>query len=687
MAIDLVAFVERAMKPEAATEKELEDAANLGPGDYEIYSENLVLMVQEGKEVMTRMGISSMLHSGDTLVAIYTARGDLVTAVLGTYLHSVTGQVPIKFIMEHWADDPSVGVKEGDVFYCNEALYGGIHNPDQFALMPVFHDDELIAWVVSGAHQSETGGSEPGGEITQAHSRHDEGLKLIPIKIGENYQLKNDLLEMMENFISRAPRMQVTDVKARVAACDRTRVRLQELAQRRGNSMLRGLFRRMIEQTSAGVRKRIEGWLDGTYRHVVFMDTTGQEDGLLRASLALTVKGDQLILDFSGTSPEHEGSYNAFTNVIRGHCAVNLYQFPFHDFPISSGMMEQVEVRVPHGTYFDASPEAAISCSPLVGAMVFPLLGVTLSKAMFPTPQRDLVCGFCSSSASAVMVSGTNQHGVRVTDFMGYPLNAWGLAARHDEDGIDVFGFPHGPWGKAPDVEDIEAEFPLLHLYEKQLRDSCGFGKWRGGIGAGVCYVVYQTPYLTFTSSQKESKIPAANGLYGGYSMTVIPGIRVVGADVLDRMAAGDPNLPTDDYQLAAGQHSISGEIVLEHQTRGIRVLKEGEILAASTQGSGGYGDVLERDPEAVLADVSSGVISNRIARNVYCVVFDEESMLLDVEATEQARAEERSRRLERGKPYHEFHAEWETRRPPEQALKYFGKWPTAEPNRDILRV
>src|SRR5215217_2551740 len=200
MAIDLVAFVDRAMKPETATEKELEDAASLGPGDYEIYSENLVLMVQEGKEVMTRMGISSMLHSGDTLVAIYTARGDLVTAVLGTYLHSVTGQVPIKFIMEHWADDPSVGVKEGDVFYCNEALYGGIHNPDQFALMPVFYDDELIAWVVSGAHQSETGGSEPGGEITQAHSRHDEGMKLIPIKIGENYQLKNDLLEMMETF-------------------------------------------------------------------------------------------------------------------------------------------------------------------------------------------------------------------------------------------------------------------------------------------------------------------------------------------------------------------------------------------------------------------------------------------------------------------------------------------------------
>jgi N-methylhydantoinase B/oxoprolinase/acetone carboxylase alpha subunit len=680
-------FVDRAMQPEPPTDQELADGASLRPGDYEIYSENLLLMLQEGKEVMTKMGISSMLHSGDTLVAVYTAAGDLVLAVLGTYLHSVTGQVPIKFIRERFADDPSVGVGEGDVYYCNEALYGGIHNPDQFALMPVFSDGELIAWVVSGAHQSETGGSEPGGEITQANTRHDEGMKLTPIKIGEGYRLREDLLLMMENFISRAPRMQVTDVKARVAACDRVRVRLQELARRRGNATLRGLFRRMIQQTSAGVRKRVEAWPDGVYRHNVFMDTTGKEAALLRASVTVTVKGDRLTIDFAGTSPEHEGSYNAFTNVIRGHCAVNLFQFPFHDFPISSGMLEHIDIEVPHGTFFDADPEAAISCSPLVGAMVFPLLGVTLSKAMFPSEDRSLVCGFCSSSASAVMVAGTNQHGVKVTDFMGYPLNAWGLAARADKDGVDVFGFPHGPWGKAPDVEDIEAEFPLLHLYQKQQRDTCGFGMYRGGVGAAVCYVVHQTPYLAFTSSQKEAKFPAHNGLYGGYSMTVVPGIRVVDTSLLDQMAAGEADLPTDDFALASGETALAGRVIVEHQTRGIRVLKRGEILAASTQGGGGYGDVLERDPLAVMQDLRGDAISDWVARNVFCVVYDPETLIVDEEATGAARDAQRARRLRESRPYGEFAAEWEQRRPPEQALKYFGEWPSARPNREVVRI
>ena len=203
-------LVEEGIKPTPATDDELEAVEALSPGDYEIYSEMLTIIAQEAKEIMTKMGISSMLHSGDSVAAIYTARGDLVTAVLGTYLHCVTGQIPVKFILKYWKDNPTVGVRPGDVFYCNEAIYGGIHNPDQFAIVPIFYADELISWAVVGAHQSETGGSQPGGEITTARSRHDEGMKLTPIKIGDNFQLRDDLLKMMENFISRAPRMQVT---------------------------------------------------------------------------------------------------------------------------------------------------------------------------------------------------------------------------------------------------------------------------------------------------------------------------------------------------------------------------------------------------------------------------------------------------------------------------------------------
>lgn len=679
-------LVSTGLKPTPPSSAVLAAMDELGAGDYEIFAEKLNMILEEGKKVMTLMGISSMLHSGDTMAGIYTAQGDLVTTACGTYLHCVTGQIPVKFILRYFESDPSVGVREGDVFYCNEAIYGGIHNPDQFAIMPIFHDGKVAAWVVVGAHQSETGGKEPGGEVTTAVSRHDEGMKLTPIKIGENYKLKTDILMMMENFISRAPRMQVTDVKARVAACDRIRQRIQELAVKRGSRFLSGLFCKMIKESEDGARKRIETWNDGTYRHVVFIDTTGAEASLLRVPLAIHKKGDRITIDLTGTSPEHEGSFQALAPAVRAHCAVNLYQFPFHDFPISAGTMEPIDFIIPHGTIMDPDPEAAISCSPITASAVFPLLGVTLSKMMYDSPQRDLVCGFCSSNSSAPMISCVNQHGAKVVDFMGFPLNAWGLSARHDMDGIDAFGFPHGPWGKAPDVEDIERAFPLLHLYQKNMPDSGGFGRYRGGNGVTLAYAIHKVPYAIFTATTKESKFPTHTGMFGGYCETVVPAIRVIDTDVIAAMKDGTIDLPGSDVELVQN-NPFGGKIVLEHQARPARIVHRGEIICSSTQGGGGYGDVLERPPADVATDVRNCAITLATAMRVYKVVLDPETLSVDEIATADARTAERKARLARAKPYAEFVAEWSQKRPHPQALKFFGTWPDAKPNREVIRI
>lgn len=679
-------LIQEGIKPLAPTKSELEAVDALGPGDYEIYSEMLMIFAQEGKDIMTKMGISSMLHSGDSVAAIYTARGDLVSAILGTYLHCVTGQIPIKFILKYWQDNPSVGIRPGDVFYCNEAIYGGIHNPDQFAIVPVFHDDELIAWTATGAHQAETGGSEPGGEIVAARSRHDEGMKLTPIKIGDDFLLRDDLLKMMENFISRAPRMQVTDVRARVSGADRMRMRVENLSKKRGSRFLKGLFRKIIDETAEGARTRIRQWNDGTYRHVVFLDTTGFEPGLIRVPVAVHKKGDRLTIDVTGTSPEHEGSFQALASSTRAHCAVNLYSFPFHDFPISAGMLEPIDFVIPHGTILDPDTEAAISCSPLAASAVFPLLGVTFSKMMYDSPQKNLVCGFASSNAAAPMISCTNQHGVRITDFMGYPLNAWGYSARSDGDGVDVAGFPHCPWGKQPDVEDAENEFPVLHLYQKMLPNTCGFGKYRGGVGAAIAYVTQYVPYTVWTSTQKESKIPTHAGLFGAYSETVVPSIRVTGTDVLEKLKAGVDDIPSNDLELVMN-NTLGGDLVLEHQTRMATIMHKGELITSSTQGGGGYGDVLEREPRAVAQDLREGIITDWVALNIFKVAYEAETFFVDEAETERLRAEERETRKARGKRWDEFHVEWSQLRPPDNVLKYYGTWPDAEKNRDIIRV
>ena len=194
-------------KPEQPTEEELIWARAIEHGDYEVYSERLHNICLESKEIFIRSGVTMMLRAGDLITAIYTPKGDMVASYCGTYIHAVTAQLPIKYIIKYFAKDATVGVREGHVFYANDAIYGGIHNCDQIAIIPVFQRGELIAWAAAAAHQPETGATEPGGQPTSAKSRYDEGMRLPPIKIGENNRLKNDLLEMMASMVGRTPRM------------------------------------------------------------------------------------------------------------------------------------------------------------------------------------------------------------------------------------------------------------------------------------------------------------------------------------------------------------------------------------------------------------------------------------------------------------------------------------------------
>ena len=181
------------LKPAKASSHEEECAKTLRQGDYEIGVQVTNDILDEAMEIFIRSSRSYFGVSGDSMVAIFTAGGDLINAACGTYLHAIIQPIVIKFILKYYSQNP--GIHEGDIWYTNDALYGGIHNPDQVALMPVFHKGKLLAWTTAALHTTETGAIEPGGMPVSAKSRFEEGLNLPPIKIGENYQLRNDFLE------------------------------------------------------------------------------------------------------------------------------------------------------------------------------------------------------------------------------------------------------------------------------------------------------------------------------------------------------------------------------------------------------------------------------------------------------------------------------------------------------------
>ena len=675
------------IKPENFTTKDIECMEGLRPGEYEIYTEKINNFLLEAKEIFIRMGVSSMLRSGDLCVGIYTAGGDIINSSTGTIIHSMTTLLPIKFVVKNWLHEPTVGVKEGDIFYNNEVLYGGVHNPDQMAFMPVFNDGDLIAWVAAITHEPETGGTEPGGMVLTAKSRHYEGMKLSPIKIGENYQIRADMIEMMENFISRAPRMQTIDVKARCAACDRLRIRIQHLAQERGNDFIQGLFCKTINEAEEGARKIISKWHDGTFRGVLLHDSVGGQDQLQRIYCTVRKQHDQVTFDFTGTSPENDtGSSHGLPHILATATGMYLFSYPFHELPVNAGSFVPFNWIVPEGSVWNPHPEAAISNSGYWTWTVFGVLYPIFAKIIFTT-DRLRVTGATASCGGANVIAGINQYGVPVADIMAYPLNCAGQGAKSDMDGVDSFAFAGISAGsRGPDAEDAENEYPLLHLFQKHIRDGGGHGKYRGGTGVQSAYIVHHVPWLAYNCITAESKLVMSQGVFGGYPPSPFPGLDVRNTDIWEKMGNKDKDIPSDTHAMLE-RKGIKGDYIVQSESRPVKVLMNGDIFLASVLGGGGYGDVLERDPEMVMKDLKKDVISHWAAKNVYHIAYDPETLHVDLDETAKLRKDEREERKMRGLKSEEFKKEWSKLKPPEEVLELYGSWPDAAKVKDVMRI
>jgi acetone carboxylase, alpha subunit len=216
---------------------------------------------------------------------------------------------------------------------------------------------------------------------------------------------------------------------------------------------------------------------------------------------------------------------------------------------------------------------------------------------------------------------------------------------------------------------------PFLQLTSKKIkRDNQGFGKHRGGMGYEVAVTAKGTQLWGFATVSSGSKFPAVPGVFGGYGCGTYPLAKIKGVNVLDYLR-DDPARWTFDFEtLMNDQPFPDARYSTHHMGMGFELVDEGEVYMISQGSGGGYGDVLERDAEAVVADVEAGYLSPETARNIYLVVFDEENLAVDVAATEQARAAERDARKARGVPYAEFVENWVTDEPPAH-LPYYGSW------------
>ncbi|MBU0600896.1 MAG: hydantoinase B/oxoprolinase family protein [Gammaproteobacteria bacterium] len=636
----------------------------------------LLTACNESFDMVEQMGAAPGAKWGDLISGVWTASGDLALSSMGgVLLFSVLTQHPVKFILKYWADDPTVGIREGDIFVHNDARYGNIHNTDQSLVIPVFHEGRLICFTGAVVHEGENGATEPGGMPSKAESPFDEGLKMSPIKVGENYTFRRDLMTFLQNSV-REPKLQLEGMKSKLYAAMRMKSRIEETIAEYGVEAVTACLRRTLTDTAEEVRRRLRTWPDGKIRQTVFADGTLRENCLVKICLEMTKKDDGLTLDFRGSSPEFlNRANNTVLASAKGMLAQEFLTFVWPDLPRNQAVFEPMTVITDAGSVLNCSPGAPNAQSMMTFFPSFTAAQLAVPKLLYSAGERstDIIAGWYNMIVTFIY-GGLNQYGELVGNVCA-DLNGMGGAARANRDGEHSVAPIFAPMADIGEQELIEEEVPMMKIVPNRvMKDNQGFGKYRGGHGYQQIATMKDTSMWGFMCCAIGSKFPSSHGIFGGYSPGTYPLCKVRGVNVFEVMQERRDLLRYTIEDIMNERPFEGARYSTHHMGLQLEFAQPGELYMITQGAGGGYGDVLERAPEDVADDFRDGLVSPRVVADIYHVVLDEKSGAVLADATAAARRAEREARKKRGKPYDQFVKEWVTALPPE-GLPYYGSW------------
>jgi acetone carboxylase alpha subunit len=638
--------------------------------------------MSESFRMIEQMGAAPGAKWGDLVVGIFTASGDLSDcSPFGMTTFSAVCQYPIKFCNKYWSKDPSVGLRDGDGFIHNDARYGGVHNTDQSMMMPLFHEGELVCWVSSTIHEGENGACEPGGMPARAESKFDEGLKMSPLRIVENYEIKRDILTFLQNSV-RDPKLQYEDVKVKMFAVMRTMERVRSIISEFGVDALVAFLRRNLEDTEAEIRRRISELPDGIVRFPSWADSSLREPCLIKLNLELHKKGNKATLSIKGSSPQM--SNRPINNVVastKSFLLTGIMQQIWPDLPRNQAIISAFDFESDYPSMMDCDYDATLSMSVSTAFHYLIKPGQVFNKLMYSIPLEaksritPVVAAQYNQPATFVY-GGLTQH-MEVTGNFCADINGAGQGARENRDGLHSISGCFSFMSDTGEQELLEEELPMVRLVSQTLaKDRMGFGKYRGGAGYEQMMTSKGTAMWGFMTGQTGSSFSSCPGLFGGYSSSAYPICRVKGINVFDwlKKPGNSENFPFDIVELMNKQPIEGGRYTADDAGITFELTTEGEIYMICQGGGGDYGDILQRDPEMVMQDLREDLISHEVATELFKVVYQKETLRPDLEATKAARDAERKARIARGKPFKEFVKTWNKPTPPEN-IPYFGSW------------
>ncbi|MER2105914.1 MAG: hydantoinase B/oxoprolinase family protein [Solibacillus sp.] len=657
------------------TEREQQAIRNVEPSILSLARSKMQAGTNESFEMLEQIGAAPGAKWGDMVTGIFTAKGDLsIVSSGGVLLFATCVQYGVKYIIENWLNDPDVGVNPGDIFYYNDARYGGVHNTDQNLIMPYFHEGELIAWIATIVHEGENGAIEPGGMPSAAEQVYDQGLAISPLKVGENYKFYKDLVTYFQNSV-REPKLMVVDMKAKLHAAIRIEKRITETIEEYGVESVIAILRKTLEDTVEEVKRRVSQWPDGKVRMVGIADSTLRENCLIKINLEVTKKGDLLTLDYRGSSPEFANrSNNAVTSALKGTLGQLFLSFVWPDLPRNQAVLAPMDIIVDKNSVFNPSFETPNSQSMMTMFPAFAVTQAALAKYLYNSPEKSTeVVAPWYNMITTCIYGGVTQHGETVGNLCA-DLNGMSGGARDGKDGEHSLAPIFAPMAEQGEQELIEEEVPIIQISRQIMKDNQAFGKYRGGQGYQMFLTQQGSEQFGFMTTTVGAKYPSSYGIFGGYAPPTYPLCKIKNINVFDILQKEPEKMVYTAKELMNERPFENGKYTTHHGGLQFELASEGEIYVITQGAGGGYGDILERDPELVIQDLEENLISEETARSIYKIVFDSETLALDREQTEKARQQEREARKKRGIPYSEFVKNWVTNEPPE-GIPFYGSW------------
>lgn len=611
----------------------------IDPVTFEVIRHKLWSINEEGSATMVHVSGSPVVHATDYNFGIYTADGEM--AVIGVYLlvPIYTGYMAIREIIARF---PSI--EPGDVFIINDPYIAAEHQNDVQFLTPFFHDGELIAWIGCMAHQVDLGGMDSGSWCPAATDVYQEGLRIPLGKIVHRGERNEELWDIIVTN-SRMPFTVSNDFSAFLAGLNVASQRLRELCERYGGETVRLVMRQSIERSEEGLRELLLSLPDGEFEHVSYLDRPALDGGgsteLLRVHCRMTKRGDRLVFDFNGSDPQSAGYGMGTRAGTIGAVATLILAVFGSELPWNHGLMRPVEVVADDGLCVTAVEPMPVSGG-AAGAnwvAMSAAAGCAAKMVSFSKRYESLAFGPGDGSWQLAQFGGLNQYGEPYANMYLDSL-LWGGPAFSFRDGVDSGGAMVILGGGTEDVEQQEVRCPLLYLWRREVPDSGGAGRNRGGNGIEFAMTPIDTEEAFAVIATHGVGLPNRTGIFGGYPGSCAQFELVRNSDLDHWMSEHRPVTRLDEL---GGDYSV-----LPGVSRNLR-MGPNEVVNVLLQNGGGYGDPLDREPERVLADVLGRAVSPEWAERLYGVVVRDGR--LDVEETEARRREAREARRARMQP------------------------------------